>query len=77
MESAGPIKVGVITDQTGPLSFMGIANANVAKMVIADINAERRPAGAASWSCTSRTARPPTAPRKPRPPSSSRRIRSM
>jgi branched-chain amino acid transport system substrate-binding protein len=33
------IKVGVITDQTGPLSFCGIANANVAKMVIADINA--------------------------------------
>lgn len=33
------IKVGVITDQTGPLSFMGIANANVAKMVINDINA--------------------------------------
>jgi branched-chain amino acid transport system substrate-binding protein len=31
--------VGVITDQTGPLSFMGIANANVAKMVIDDINA--------------------------------------
>jgi ABC-type branched-subunit amino acid transport system substrate-binding protein len=37
--SADPIKVGVITDQTGPLSFMGIANANVAKMVIDDINA--------------------------------------
>src|SRR5476651_2323080 len=36
----GPIKVGVITDQTGPLSVMGIANANVAKMVIDDINAE-------------------------------------
>ena len=36
---SGPIKVGVITDQTGPLSFMGIANANVAKMVIDDINA--------------------------------------
>ena len=36
--SVGPIKVGVITDQTGPLSFMGIANANVAKMVIDDIN---------------------------------------
>ena len=35
-----PIKVGVITDQTGPLSFMGIANANVAKMVIDDINAQ-------------------------------------
>ena len=28
------IKVGVITDQTGPLSFAGIANANVARMVI-------------------------------------------
>ena len=38
-ESAGPIKVGVITDQSGPLSFMGIANANVARMVIDDINA--------------------------------------
>ena len=38
--SAGrSIRVGVITDQTGPLSFMGIANANVAKMVIDDINA--------------------------------------
>jgi len=34
-----PIKVGVIAEQTGPLSFMGIANANVAKMVIDDINA--------------------------------------
>jgi len=34
------IKVGVITDQTGALSFMGIANANVAKMVIHDINAK-------------------------------------
>lgn len=33
------IKVGVIADQTGPLSFVGIANANVAKMVIGDINA--------------------------------------
>ena len=39
--SAGrSIKVGVITDQTGALSFMGIANANVAKMVIDDINAK-------------------------------------
>src|SRR5713101_6500539 len=37
--SARPIKVGVITDQTGALSFMGIANANVAKMVIDGINA--------------------------------------
>lgn len=34
------IKVGVITDQTGPLSFLGIANANVATMVIDDINAK-------------------------------------
>lgn len=36
----GSIKVGVITDQTGPLSFCGIANANVARMVIGDINAK-------------------------------------
>jgi branched-chain amino acid transport system substrate-binding protein len=34
------IKVGVIADQTGPLSFVGIANANVAKMVIHEINAK-------------------------------------
>src|SRR3954462_7054134 len=34
------IKVGVITDQTGALSFMGIANANVARLVIDDINAK-------------------------------------
>jgi ABC-type branched-subunit amino acid transport system substrate-binding protein len=33
------IKVGVVTDQTGALSFMGIANANVARMVTDDINA--------------------------------------
>jgi branched-chain amino acid transport system substrate-binding protein len=33
------IKVGVIADQTGPLSFVGIANANVARMVIDDLNA--------------------------------------
>src|SRR5512147_3152352 len=33
-----PIKVGVITDQTGPLSFVGLANANVARMVIGHIN---------------------------------------
>ncbi|HSF15121.1 MAG TPA: substrate-binding protein [Vicinamibacteria bacterium] len=38
-QSNKSIKVGVITDQTGPLSFAGIANANVAKMVIDDINA--------------------------------------
>jgi len=34
------IKVGVIADQTGALSFMGIADANVARMVIDDINAK-------------------------------------
>ncbi len=35
-----PIKVGVIAEQTGPLSFVGLANANVARMVIDDINAK-------------------------------------
>jgi ABC-type branched-subunit amino acid transport system substrate-binding protein len=35
----GPIKVGLIAEQTGPLSFVGAANANVARMVIGDINA--------------------------------------
>jgi branched-chain amino acid transport system substrate-binding protein len=34
-----PIKVGVIAELTGPLDFMGIADANVARMVIDDINA--------------------------------------
>ncbi len=34
------IKVGVIADQTGALSFIGEANANVARMVIGDINAK-------------------------------------
>src|SRR5437588_1678180 len=37
---ARSIKVGVITDQTGPLSFMGMANANVAKMVVNDVNSK-------------------------------------
>jgi ABC-type branched-subunit amino acid transport system substrate-binding protein len=31
-------RVGAISDQTGALSFMGIANANVARMVVSDIN---------------------------------------
>src|SRR3954449_229396 len=35
-----PARVGVITDQSGALSFMGIANVNVARMVIDDINAK-------------------------------------
>ncbi|HVT98936.1 MAG TPA: substrate-binding protein [Acidobacteriaceae bacterium] len=34
------IRVGVIAEQTGALSFMGIADANVARMVIDDINRE-------------------------------------
>jgi ABC-type branched-subunit amino acid transport system substrate-binding protein len=37
--NAPSIKVGVIAEQTGPLSFMGLANSNVARMVIDDINA--------------------------------------
>ncbi|HEY4363544.1 MAG TPA: substrate-binding protein [Bryobacteraceae bacterium] len=39
-QSTSVIKVGVIADQTGPLSFAGLANSNVARMVIADINAK-------------------------------------
>ena len=40
-DAAGnPIKVGIIADQTGPLSFVGLANANVARMVVGDINAK-------------------------------------
>src|SRR5579859_3254422 len=35
-----PARVGLITDQTGALSFMGIANVNVTRMVIDDINAK-------------------------------------
>jgi branched-chain amino acid transport system substrate-binding protein len=38
--AGGSIKVGVVTDQTGPLSVMGIANANTARMVVDDINAQ-------------------------------------
>jgi len=34
-----PIKAGVITDMTGPLSFLGLVNANMARMVTDDINA--------------------------------------
>lgn len=39
-EPVATIKVGMIADQTGPLSFVGIANANVARLVIDDINAK-------------------------------------
>jgi branched-chain amino acid transport system substrate-binding protein len=37
---ADPINVGVIADQTGPLSIIGLANANVARMVVGDLNAK-------------------------------------
>jgi ABC-type branched-subunit amino acid transport system substrate-binding protein len=40
MSTSDPIKVGLIADLTGPLSFVGVANANVAKMVVGDLNAE-------------------------------------
>jgi branched-chain amino acid transport system substrate-binding protein len=38
--SGSPIKVGIIADQTGPLSFVGLANVNVARMVVGDLNAK-------------------------------------
>jgi ABC-type branched-subunit amino acid transport system substrate-binding protein len=34
----GPIKVGIATDLTGAIGFAGNANANIAKMVVKDIN---------------------------------------
>lgn len=34
------IRVGMVMDLTGPLSVLGIANANVARMVVDDINAD-------------------------------------
>jgi ABC-type branched-subunit amino acid transport system substrate-binding protein len=33
-----PIKIGLIAELTGPLSFMGIANANLMTMLVDDIN---------------------------------------
>ena len=75
--SAGsrPARVGIITDQTGPLSFMGIANANVAKMVVDDINADGgllgHPIELFIEDSATEDARP-----KPRRPSSSNRSRS-
>ena len=35
----GPIKVGVVTDLTGAIGYAGTANANVAKLVVDEINA--------------------------------------
>ena len=37
---AAPIKIGLIADQTGPLSFVGLANTNVARMVVEELNAQ-------------------------------------
>jgi branched-chain amino acid transport system substrate-binding protein len=37
---SNPIKVGIATDLTGPIGFAGNANANLAKMVVNDINAK-------------------------------------
>jgi ABC-type branched-subunit amino acid transport system substrate-binding protein len=37
--AAAPIKVGIATDLTGAIGYAGNANANVAKMVVKDINA--------------------------------------
>jgi hypothetical protein len=30
--TTSPIKIGVITDISGPLSMLGVANANIAKL---------------------------------------------
>ncbi len=38
--AADPIKVGIATDLTGAIGYAGNANANVAKMVVKDINAK-------------------------------------
>ncbi|MER8824206.1 ABC transporter substrate-binding protein [Mesorhizobium sp. M0991] len=35
-----PIKIGLVAELTGPLSFMGIANANLTTMLVDDINAK-------------------------------------
>ena len=36
--AAGPIKVGIATDITGAIAYVGNACANVAKMVVEDVN---------------------------------------
>ena len=37
---AKPIKIGLIAELTGPLSFMGVANANLTTMLVDDLNAK-------------------------------------
>ena len=70
------IKVGMIAEETGALSFMGRANANVARMVIDEINANGGLLGR-RIELMLKTARRPTPSRKPRRPSLSSRTRSM
>jgi ABC-type branched-subunit amino acid transport system substrate-binding protein len=36
---APAIKIGLIADQTGPLSFVGVANTNVARLLVDELNA--------------------------------------
>lgn len=38
--SQSSIKIGLVTDLTGPLSFVGVANANIARLVVDDFNAD-------------------------------------
>src|SRR5262245_12435208 len=38
--AAGPIKVGIATDLTGPIAVYGQANANIARMVVDQINTD-------------------------------------
>ena len=37
--STNPIRIGLVTDQSGPLGPLGQANANIARLVVDDINA--------------------------------------
>ncbi|MCW5626535.1 MAG: ABC transporter substrate-binding protein, partial [Burkholderiales bacterium] len=37
--AADPIKVGIATDLTGPIGYAGVPNANIAKMVVEELNA--------------------------------------
>lgn len=39
MYETDTIKVGIVTDRTGPLGLLGNANANIARLVIDDLNA--------------------------------------
>ena len=49
--AAEPIKVGIATDLTGAIGYAGNANANVAKMLIKDLNASGG-CSAGLWSFT-------------------------